>query len=85
LPIRPGAALVANTGADLVLFLGTRMSLYYLFGDLFNPQAKIIQVDIEPEEIGRNRSVDLAVVSDVKELLRAGIRIIQGKKRAALF
>jgi len=85
LPIRPGAALVANTGADLVLFLGTRMSLYYLFGDLFNPQAKIIQVDIEPEETGRNRSVDLAVVSDVKELLRAGIRIIQEKKKSRSF
>ena len=82
LAIRPGAALVANTGADLVLFLGARMSLYYLFGDLFNPQAKIIQVDIEPEEIGRNRSVDLAVVSDVKELLKAGIRILQEKKKS---
>lgn len=81
LAIRPGAALVANTGADLVLLLGTRMSLYYLFGDIFNPQAKIIQVDIEPEEIGRNRSVDLAVVSDVKQLLQEGIRIIGQKKK----
>ncbi|MGD9240590.1 MAG: thiamine pyrophosphate-binding protein [Desulfobacterales bacterium] len=80
LAIRPGAALVANTGADLVLFLGARMSLYYLFGDLFNAEAKIIQVDIEPEEIGRNRSVDLAVVSDVRELLKAGNRLIRGKK-----
>ena len=80
LAIRPGAALVANTGADLVLFLGARMSLYYLFGDLFNAAAKIIQVDIEPEEIGRNRSVDLAVVSDVREFLKAGNRIIRQKK-----
>ena len=80
LAIRPGAALVANTGADLVLFLGARMSLYYLFGDLFNAEAKIIQVDIEPEEIGRNRSVDLAVVSDVRELLKAANRIIREKK-----
>jgi acetolactate synthase-1/2/3 large subunit len=80
LAIRPGAALVANTGADLVLFLGARMSLYYLFGDLFNAEAKIIQVDIEPEEIGRNRSVDLAVVSDIRELLKAANRIIREKK-----
>jgi acetolactate synthase-1/2/3 large subunit len=80
LAIRPGAALIANTGADLVLFLGARMSLYYLFGDLFNAEAKIIQVDIEPEEIGRNRTVDLAVVSDVRELLKAANRLIQKKK-----
>ena len=80
LAIRPGAALVANTGADLVLFLGARMSLYYLFGDLFNAEAKIIQVDIEPEEIGRNRSVDLAVVSDAGELLKAANRLLGEKK-----
>jgi acetolactate synthase-1/2/3 large subunit len=85
LAIRPGAALVGNTGADLVLLLGARVSLYYLFGDLFNAQAKIIQVDIEPEEIGRNRSVDLAVVSDVKELLKAAIRIIREKKMSRSF
>lgn len=69
LAIRPGAALLANMSADLVILLGTRVSLYYIFGDLFNSEAKIIQVDIEAEEIGRNRSVDLAVVSDVKALL----------------
>lgn len=85
LAIRPGAALVGNTGADLVLLLGARVSLYYLFGDLFNAQAKIIQVDIEPEEIGRNRSVDLAVVSDVNELLKAAIRIIEEKKMSRSF
>jgi acetolactate synthase-1/2/3 large subunit len=79
LAIRPGAALAANTGADLVIFLGARMSLYYIFGDIFSPQAKIVQVDIEPEEIGRNRSVDMAVVSDVRELLKACNRIIREK------
>ena len=83
LAIRPGAALVANTGADLVLFLGARMSLYYLFGDLFNADAKIIQVDIEPEEIGRNRTVALPIVSDVGKFLKAGNRLIQQKKLSA--
>jgi acetolactate synthase-1/2/3 large subunit len=80
LAIRPGAALVANAGADLVIFLGARMSLYYIFGDLFSPEAKIVQVDIEPEEIGRNRSIDMAVVSDVRQLLKACNRMIRDKK-----
>lgn len=71
LPIRPGAALIADAGADLVIFLGSRMNLFYIFGDLFNQQAKIIQVDIEPEEIGRNRSIDLGIVSDIQALLNA--------------
>lgn len=77
LAIRPGAALVANATADLVIFLGTRMSLFYIFGDLFNQMAKIIQVDIEPEEIGRNRTVNLGIVSDVGQLLTTCNRIIE--------
>jgi acetolactate synthase-1/2/3 large subunit len=76
LAIRPGAALFANMGADLVVFLGTRMSLYYIFGELFKKDAKIIHVDIQAEEIGRNRSVALPIVSDVRGLLRACNKLI---------
>ena len=79
LAIRPGAALVANTSADLVLFLGSRMNLYYIFGDVFSQSARLVQVDLEPEEIGRNRSIDLAVVSDVKALLKECNRLIQAE------
>jgi acetolactate synthase-1/2/3 large subunit len=79
IPIRPGAAFTAAATADLVILLGTRISLYYIFGDLFNPAAKLVQVDIEPEEIGRNRSVALAIASDVRELLRAASRVVVNK------
>jgi acetolactate synthase-1/2/3 large subunit len=67
--IRPGAAFFTLASADLILFLGSRLSLFYLFGDIFRKDAKFIQADIEPEEIGRNRSVDLGVVGDVRALL----------------
>jgi len=76
LAIRPGAALAANMTADLIIFLGSRMGLFYIFGDIFNKEARIIQVDIEPEEIGRNRSVDLAVMSDVGAFLKECNRAI---------
>lgn len=69
IPIRPGAALPACMSADTILLLGTRISLYYVFGDLFDPKARMVQVDIQAEEIGRNRSIDLGVVSDVRALL----------------
>ena len=85
LAIRPGAALFANMNADLVLFLGTRMSLFYIFGDLFNQEAKFIQVDIEAEEIGRNRSVDLPVVSDIQGLLAVCNRLIDEKNLGSGF
>jgi len=69
--IRPGCGFAAYIETDLIIILGSRICLYYLFGDIFNPAAKIAQVDIEPEEIGRNRTIDLPVVSDVKGFLKA--------------
>lgn len=79
LAIRPGAALFANFSTDLVIFLGSRISLYYIFGDLFPKEAKIIQVDIKPEEIGRNRSIDLGIAGDIKALLGILNKIIDEK------
>jgi len=77
LAIRPGAAFFALASADLVLFLGSRLSLFYIFGDIFRKEAKLIQADIEAEEIGRNRSVDLGVVGDVRALLAELNRLVE--------
>lgn len=74
--VRPGAGFAAYFETDLVIFLGTRISLYYLFGDIINPAAKVVQVDIEPEEIGRNRQVDLPILSDVKGFLKVCSAVI---------
>jgi acetolactate synthase-1/2/3 large subunit len=49
--------------------LGIRLSLYIGFGRTFNPESKIIQVDIDPGEIGRNRPADLGIVGDVGRTL----------------
>ncbi|MBN1381002.1 MAG: thiamine pyrophosphate-binding protein [Deltaproteobacteria bacterium] len=69
LAIRPGAAMSSLMSCDLVLFVGGRLSLFYIFGDIFPPQAKFIQVDIEPGEIGRNRGIDLGIVSDARAFM----------------
>ncbi len=79
LAIRPGAALFASLSADLVIILGSRFSLFNIFGGIFNQAAKIVQVDILTEELGRNRSVDLPVVSDTGAFLRQCLTVI-GKK-----
>lgn len=60
--------------ADYILALGTRFKEadssswedHYTFQV---PPTKIIQIDIEPSEIGRNYPVELGVVADVKEAL----------------
>jgi len=70
LAIRPGSAMGTLMTTDLVLFLGSRLSLFFIFGDIFPPSAKFVQVDIAADEIGRNRSIDLGIVSDVKSFLK---------------
>jgi len=85
LAIRPGGAFAAYLETDLVILLGTRVCLYYMFGDVFNPAAKKIQVDICAEEIGRNTTVDLPVVSDIKALLQDLNRKIDEDDLSATF
>lgn len=85
LAIRPGAAMATLMTTDLVLFLGDRLGLFYIFGDIFPSSAKFVHVDIEAEEIGRNRTVDLGIVSDVKAFLCELNGLLQGAEMAARF
>lgn len=77
LGIRPGAAFFAYAETDLVLVLGNRISLYYLFGKVFRTDAKMVQVDIHAEEMGRNRPVDLPVQSDCKAFLQSALAAVR--------
>jgi acetolactate synthase-1/2/3 large subunit len=76
LAIRPGAAFGAYLETDLVILVGTRIGLFYIFGDIFNPEARIVQVDIEAGEMGRNRRVDLPILSDAQAFLKTCNEII---------
>ena len=57
--------------ADVILIIGTRLSAFLGFGwpPVFGSDVKVAQVDIEPEEIGRNRPVDIGIVGDAKAVL----------------
>lgn len=57
--------------ADVVLVLGARLGLFTggRTDSVIARNATIIQVDIEPEEIGRNREVALGIVGDCREVL----------------
>lgn len=68
-PSAPVGFKKATSEADLIILLGIRLSLYIGFGRTFNPDAKIIQVDIDPGEIGRNRPADLGIVGDISRVL----------------
>lgn len=57
---------------DLVLAFGCKFSYTLAYGSppLWKNNTKIIQVDIDPTIIGRNRKVDLAIVGDCKLVLQ---------------
>lgn len=57
--------------ADLVLLVGTRQNYVIDFarGARWNPQAKLVQLDLDPSEIGRNRAPDAALVGDARAVL----------------
>ena len=58
------------TNADLLIALGVRFD-DRVTGRLaaFAPHAKVIHVDIDPAEIGKNRAPDVPIVGDVKRVL----------------
>lgn len=63
------ARSAALKNADVVLLLGARLNWILHFGEppKWSPKAKIIQVDICAEEIGRNAgNAELGIIGDVK-------------------
>jgi acetolactate synthase-1/2/3 large subunit len=69
----------ALAAADVVLVVGTPLDFRLGYGTepTFAAGARVVQVDIEAAEIGRNRPVDVGIVGDsrsVLEALAAGVR-----------
>src|SRR5689334_11100377 len=56
----------ALRGADVILIFGTPLDFRLGYGrsSHLNPEAKLIQVDLDGGEIGRNRHVDVGIVGD---------------------
>jgi thiamine pyrophosphate-dependent acetolactate synthase large subunit-like protein len=67
--------------ADLALVIGTRVN--YLLGFLspprFNAGAKLIQVDIDPAEIGHNHPADVGIVGDAGAVLDQLLAAAEGR------
>ena len=57
--------------ADVVLSLGCKWDHTIIYGasPIWNQDQKIIQVDIDPTEIGKNRAVKVAIVGDAKAVI----------------
>ena len=71
----------AVSEADVVIAIGTRFSdRVALKPRTFASKATIIQIDIDPSEIGKNVEVDLSIVGDAAYILRAMLPMIEPAK-----
>jgi len=60
----------AVTECDLLIAIGARFDDRVTGKiDTFAPHAKVIHIDIDPAEIGKNKRVDVPIVGDVKSVL----------------
>jgi thiamine pyrophosphate-dependent acetolactate synthase large subunit-like protein len=77
----PTARATAFREADLLLVIGTRIN--YVISQLspprFRADAKLIQIDIEPTEIGHNRPADAGIVGDARAVLRQLLDAADGR------
>jgi len=84
-----GARGTAWRETDLLILAGTRQNyvIGYARAPRVNPAAKVIQIDIDATEIGRNRRADAGIVGDAKvvlaQLLAAGEGRFRSERRTA--
>jgi acetolactate synthase-1/2/3 large subunit len=72
------ASNMAMTECDLLIALGVRFD-DRVTGKLtaFAPHAKVIHLDIDPAEIGKNRAADLPIVGDAKRVLARIVKALE--------
>ena len=74
-------ANMAITECDLLLALGARFD-DRVTGKVkkFAPKAKIIHIDIDPAELGKNVNINLGIKGDVKQFLKELLELLPSKK-----
>ena len=78
----------AARNADVILAIGCRFSdihcSSWVPGYTYNiPPTKLIHVDIDPQEIGRNYPTELGIVGDAREVLRQLLELAEPRARSA--
>ena len=75
------AAVRALQETDLLVTLGARFDDRVTGKlDAFAPNARVIHVDVDPAEIGKNREVDVPIVGDVKVVLQQLLQVLEDKE-----
>ena len=77
------SAVTALQKADLLIAIGTRFDDRVTGKlDTFAPGAAIIHADIDPAEIGKNRTADIPIVSDARDMISELIPAVEAEYAA---
>ncbi len=73
-------AAEAIRSADVILAVGTRLSEFTTFYDhrYIPEEARIIQIEIDPKEIGRNYPVAVGILGDAEAVVARLLRVLEG-------
>ena len=67
--------------ADVVMAIGANFisQLFYTSDQIVNPASKVIHLDTDPWEIGKNQPTDIGILADIKTALRELLAAVSGK------
>ena len=67
--------------ADVVMAIGANFisQLFYTSDQIVNPASKVIHLDTDPWEIGKNQPTDIGILADIKAALRELLTAVSGK------
>ena len=76
-------ALEAINHADVILALGSRLNQHSTHWNysIINPKTRIVQVDIDVQEVGRNYPVEVGIVGDAKAVARQLLQALRAGKQ----
>ena len=79
-----GPSIMAMPQADVILVVGSRAHTLMPRPEwAFQPHQKIIQIDVDPEEVGRNLSLEIGIASDAHLALRDILAYLAGNTHAS--
>jgi len=65
---------------DLCFIFGTPLDFRLDYGRAINPGAKLVQIDLDAHELGRNRKIDVAIDGDSGLVLEQLLELVKKKK-----
>ncbi len=72
----PGHRVIPKS--DVVIGIGTR----FMTDFTINKETKIIQINIDPDELGKNTRCDLGILGDAKTVINQILNILQSSRRS---